>query len=377
VGAAQSRHPAVAFAEWLRKESRTMKILVIGLGGIGQRHARNLRALLGNSLELLAYRVRGLSTLITPVLTADPTRDIEQEYKIRVFNNLESALAESPDAAFVCNPSSLHLDVSLKCVEAGCDLFVEKPLSNSPEGIQRLIDTVQASNRVAMVGYQLRFHPCVQRLRAILAEGTLGTPLAVRAVVGEFLPFWHRYEDYRRMYAARAELGGGVILSQIHELDYLYSLFGVPHRLLGIGGHWSDLEVDVEDTASILMEYSVNGRPLPVHVQLDYLQYPPMRQCEIVGDHGKVVVDLIANTLTLYANRQDEPERFQVAGFERNQLFLDELEHFLHCVRTRQTPMITLHDAAQSLRMAFAAKESISTGRVVEFARSVESARVH
>ena len=78
--------------------------------------------------------------------------------------------------------------------------------------------------------------------------------MAVRIEVGEYLPGWHTYEDYRQMYASRADLGGGVILSQIHELDYLYWLFGLPKRVFALGGHLTRLEVDVEDIASILLE---------------------------------------------------------------------------------------------------------------------------
>ena len=346
-----------------------MRILLIGLGGIGQRHSRNLRQLLGTEIELIAYRTRGLSDVITPELSLDPSRKVEQEYSIRSYGTLESALGQSPDIAFVCNPSSLHVEVALECAEAGCDLFIEKPLSNSLYNVDRLIDRVSANRRVAMVGYQLRFHPCIERLCSILKAGAIGRLLAVNAVIGEFLPYWHRYEDYRTMYAARADLGGGVILSQIHELDYLYSLFGAPKRVFAIGGHWSSLDIDVEDTASIMLECMTEGRPLPVHVQLDHLQYPPSRRCEVIGDNGKVSIDLIANETTLYADRGTDCERFKVDHFERNQLFLDELKHFLGCVGTRQTPVVTLQDAAVSLRTALAAKESIATGQLVEIER--------
>jgi predicted dehydrogenase len=343
-----------------------MRILLVGLGGIGQRHARNLRAVLGQNVDLIAYRARGLSALITPMLSLDKTRNIQEEHNIRGFDTLESALSEAPDIAFVCNPSSMHIDTALKCAQAGCDLFIEKPLSNSWRDVDRLIDCVVSNRRVAMVGYQFRFHPCMQRLRAILDDGLLGHLLAVRAMIGEFLPAWHRYEDYRTIYAARSELGGGVILSQIHELDYLYFLFGVPRSVFALGGHWSNLEIDVEDTASMLLECTMEGRALPVHVQLDYLQYPPMRRWEIVGDNGKLIVDLVTNETTLYTNNLAEPERTRIEHFERNQLFLDELKHFLECVETRQQPMVTVQDGAESLRIALAAKESIATRELVK-----------
>jgi predicted dehydrogenase len=343
-----------------------MRILIVGLGGIGQRHARNLRALLGSQLDLIAYRVRGLSGVITPQLSRDDSRRVEEEYNIRTYERLESALAQSPDIAFVCNPSSLHVDVALGCAEAGCDLFIEKPLSNGVRDVDRLLDLVSKKNLVAMVGYQLRFHPCVERLRAIITTRTIGRVLAVNAVIGEFMPYWHRYEDYRSMYAARADLGGGVILSQIHEFDYLSSLFGVPRRVFAIGGHWSSLEIDVEDTASVMLDCMSEGHPLPVHVHLDYLQYPPARKCEVIGDNGKVGIDLIANETVLHIERQANGQQFKVDNFDRNQLFLDELRHFLKCVGTRQQPMVTIQDGLASLKTALAAKESIATGRVVQ-----------
>src|SRR6185437_5064731 len=343
-----------------------MKILFIGLGGIGQRHARNLRSILGGNAELLAYRTRRLSHLITATLGIDETRNPESESGIRVFDDLMAALAEGPELAFICNPSGLHVDIALKCAEAGCHIFIEKPLSNSLAGVESLIQLARKKSLVAMVGYQLRFHPCLKQLSSVLKQAAIGRVLAVRAIIGEYLPFWHRYEDYRQMYAARADLGGGVVLSQIDEMDYLYSLFGVPRRVFAMGGHWSELDIDVEDTASVLMEFSWGGRPLPVHLQLDYLQYPPTRQCEVVGDNGKVTADFVTNEVLIYRDRNLVPERCKYEGFERNQLFLDELAHFLNCVKTRQQPMITLDDGMQSLRIALAAKESISSRRVVE-----------
>ena len=353
-----------------------MKVLFIGLGGVGQRHLRNLRALLGAEVELIAYRTRRLSDVITPSLGIDRTKNLEQEYNIRAFESLESALAASPDIAFICNPSSLHMDAALSCAEAGCDLFIEKPVSSDLKNVERLVELVDSRSLVAMVGYQLRFHPCLERLRSVLKDGGIGQVLTARACVGEYLPFWHRYEDYRQMYASRADLGGGVVLSQIHEMDYLYSLFGTPRRVFALGGHWSDLEINVEDVASIMMEFTSRGRPLPVHLQLDYLQYPPARQCEIVGENGRVVMDLVANEVVLYANGNTSAERFKFDDFERNNLFLDELSHFLSCVEKREQPIVTLEDGVQSLRMALAAKESMGTGRVVELEQVAQTATI-
>jgi len=221
-----------------------MKVLMIGLGGIGQRHTRNLRALLGNGVEIIAYRVRRQMHVVTPTMAADASRNVESEYAIQTFSDLEEALAQNPDAAFICNPSSLHVPVTLACIRAKCDVFIEKPLSDSMAGIDELIHAADEHKVIAMVGYQLRFHPCLRALAETVKSGILGSLLGVRATVAEYLPNWHPYEDYRRMYASRADLGGGVVLSQIHEFDYLYSLFGVPTRayaLEDIGANWRSM----------------------------------------------------------------------------------------------------------------------------------------
>ncbi len=343
-----------------------MKILTVGLGGIGQRHLRNLRALLGDEVEIIAYRVRRLTSVVTPALQLDDKLDVEKVYGLRVFGDLKSALAEKPDIAFICNPSSLHVPVALACVEAGCDIFVEKPLSNDLTGLPELESAIEKRGRIAMVGYQLRFHPCFLRLQEIVQQGLLGNLLSVRATVGEYLPNWHRYEDYRTGYAARASLGGGVILSQIHEFDYLYALFGEAKRLFSVAGHWSNLEVDVEDIASTLMQCEYAGRPLPVHLQQDYLQRPAHRQCEVIGDAGKAVLDLPGLTVTLRQYDAAAEDRFSCEGFDRNLLFIREIEHFLDSVKTRKKPLVDLNEGIKSLRLALAAKQSAATGQVVE-----------
>ncbi len=117
-----------------------MKILVIGLGGIGQRHTRNLRALLGESVEIIAYRVRRLTHVLTATMGADQERDVEEIYNIRSFHSLDEALAEKPDIAYVCNPSSLHVAVTRACLIAGCDVFLEKPVADSLDTTAELVD---------------------------------------------------------------------------------------------------------------------------------------------------------------------------------------------------------------------------------------------
>jgi len=343
-----------------------MKVLMIGLGGIGQRHIRNLRSLLGSRLEVLAYRVRKLTHVVTEKLDVEPASNVEEKYEIQACYDLDEALARRPDIVFVCNPSSLHVPVARAAARAGCHLFIEKPLSHNYEGIEELIELVESGNLVCLMGFQMRFHPCLRYMRDRLKRNAIGRVLAVRADVGEYLPGFHRYEDYRRMYASRTELGGGVILSQIHELDYIYSLFGLPRRVFAMGGHLSSLEIDVEDVASIVMECVVDGRPVPVHLHQDYVQRPPSRTCRVIGDNGKLEVDFRDLSAHVYDAQGNLEDSVEFSGFDRNRMFIDELNHLLRCLNGEEPSAVSIRDGARSLRMALAAKESLVTGNVVE-----------
>ena len=348
-----------------------MKCLMVGLGSIGQRHLRNLRKLTGTSTDITAYRVMGQTPMLNDqmqvVSSLEHDCDLEERYGLRVFRNLDKALDDGPDAVFICNPSSLHIPVALKAARAGCHLFIEKPLSHNLDKIDELIEVVDRDKLVGMVGYQMRFHPCLKRLRRLLIDGAIGKIVAVRAEVSEYLPSWHPYEDYRQSYAAREHLGGGVILTQIHEIDYLLWLFGAPHRLLTIGGHLSSLEIDVEDVASILMECDVGGQRIPVHLHQDYVQRPPRRTCQVIGNDGTIMVDFRAVTVEVFDTQGRSIERTVTEGFDRNQLFLEQTQHFLDCVDKQEQPLVSIYDGAQSLRIALAAKRSLLEGHQIEF----------
>lgn len=345
-----------------------MRVLVVGLGGIGQRHVRNLRRLCGDDLEIVACRTRGLTRVLTDRLQVEPGADLQSTYGIHEEHDLDRALAMDPDAVLVCNPTSLHMSVALAAARAGRHLFVEKPLSDRWDGVDELMGLVSRQHLASAVGYQMRFHPCLRRLRELLAANVVGRIIAVNAMVGELLPAWHRYEDYRDLYASRRDLGGGVILTQIHELDYLTWLFGVPRRVFALGGHFSSLDVDVEDTASILMECVVDHTVVPVHVHQDYVMQPPSRTCEVIGEDGRIAVDLRAATVTATDRTGRTTEMAAFDQFNRNDMFVEEMSHFVACVRGEAAPVVSVADGARSLCVALAARRSLETREVVTLA---------
>ena len=347
----------------------SMKILIAGLGGIGQRHLRNLRMVLGAEAEICAVDPRKNIPVLTDQLEVEEGRKLEEKYNVHIYPALETALAWKPDTTFICNPTNQHIPTALLAAQAGCNLFIEKPLSHNLDRVDELISRADDRGLIAVVGYQMRFHPCLQRLYALISEGKIGRILSVRAEIGEYLPGWHKYEDYRQMYASRQDLGGGVILSQIHEMDYLYWLFGFPSSVYALGGHLSNLEIDVEDTADILMNFKIGDQSFPVSLHEDYVQQPASRGCTVIGDAGKILVDFTKLTVTVFNREGTQVENINHGGFQRNQMFLDELNYFLKHQDGSSAPLVSLREAANSLRMALAAKNSLESGKVVNMER--------
>lgn len=341
-----------------------MKALFFGLGSIGQRHLRNLRAIVGPELQVAAYRTRRRQIVLNDRQQVIDYEGLEKTYSITTFDDLEQALAWGPDTAFICNPNSLHIPCALAAARAGCHLLIEKPLSHDLEGTEELAALLESKGKAGLVAYQMRFHPLIRMAGEIIRDSGIGRVLSARAERGEYMPGWHPYEDYRESYAARSDQGGGALLSQIHEMDYLYSLFGLPTRLFAVGGHLSSLQVDVDDIASVLMACRVDGQEIPVELHLDYVQRPPSQTLRIIGDEGRIDVDF--SSMALLHHRHGElHRREEMPDFQRNQLFLDEMNHFLRCVRGEEKPLVSIRDGAQSLRMALAAKESLRSERTV------------
>lgn len=343
-----------------------MKILIVGLGSIGQRHLRNLRHIGGDETEIMAYRSRGRDIRIQEDMTAEFNVDLERDFNIRVFRDYTEALEQAPDAAFITCPTRLHVPMALAAAKHNCHLFIEKPLSDSLEGIEELAGIAREKNLITLVGYQLRFHPCLKRVQQLMTEGRIGQVFGVHMEVGEYLPGAHPYEDYREGYAARSDLGGGVLLCLSHELDYSQWLFGMPQKLFALGGKLSQLEMDVEDDVDVLMECVVDGKSIPVHVHLDFVQCPPSRKCSIIGEEGKIFWDYYSDHVDLYTTGKQQWESFEFPDFQRNDMFLDEIRHYAACLEGKERPVVDINGGLRSLRIALAAKRSLESGKVVE-----------
>ena len=325
-----------------------MKILIAGFGSIGRRHFRNLLTL--GEREILFYRT-GRSEL--------PAEELEGYI---VEHDLDAALGHQPDAVIVANPTALHLEVAIPAAQAGSHILLEKPISHSLERIDELQAAVAVSGSRVLVGFQFRYHPTLQAAAQILDAGELGAPLHARASWGEYLPDWHPWEqDFRKGYSARADLGGGVVFTLTHPIDYLRWLLGEVREVDARVANSGTLRVDVEEQADIIMGL-VSGAQANLH--LDYLQRPPIHELEIVCAEGRLTWRAADGLLRIYRVASGEwAEQRPPEGFERNDLFIAQTDHFLEVVRDGATPRCTLEDGVQVVKIALAAHAAHAQGQ--------------
>lgn len=341
-----------------------MKVLFVGLGGIGQRHLRNIKELLGNEIEVYAFRQRKYQFVLDNKLNIKKGLNLDKHYNIKNVNSLDEAFKKNIDIVFITNPTSMHMEILMKAAENKCSIFVEKPISHNLNNVDKLVTKLNEYKNITFVGFQNRFHPCIKESKKLLDKNVIGQIVCVNIEIGENVRGWHKYEDYRKMYASRKDLGGGVILSQIHELDYIIWFLGMPKCVYAIGGKLSNLEIDVEDVASILLNYELNNKNIPVHIHEDYIQIPPSRKCKIIGTKGKIEFDLLNSTLVYYDEDGNEMLN-KVYEFERNDMFKEELKVFIDAVKDKKRTIIPIEEGIKSLKMAIAIKESINKGNII------------
>lgn len=287
----------------------------------------------------------------------------------RNFAITEQAYDEKPDVALICAPTSMHLPLGWEALQRNCHIFMEKPLSHSMEGVSEFIEAAEMRRRTLLVGYNFRFDALLNQVEQWISEGRIGRVTSARFHFGSYLPWRHPWEDYRSGYGARRELGGGVILDAVHELDLVLWSFGMPEAIYCVGGKYSDLEVDEEDTAEIVMSYGDKV----VSVHLDYVQRPAERWCEIIGTGGRIQADVFARSARYFDGETQTWTHAEGVG-TLDESYKAEMRHLIDCVEGRAKPLVDARIAAQSLLLADEARASMRCGALVAVGGTIAKA---
>jgi predicted dehydrogenase len=279
-----------------------MKILVVGLGSIGKRHAACLQEFDGVEIAVLR--------------TAKGTLKDKSAYK--ELYCLEDALAYQPDGVIIANPTSLHVETALPFLERGIKTLIEKPISNTVADVEKL---APYQNNI-LVAYCLRFLPLTNFIKEIAATEKIYKVGFKRSY---YLPKWHPYADYRTEYAAKKELGGGVIRTLSHEIDLMLYLFGEPVSTTGVVDKISHLEIDTDDYAFFTSKTTTGAR---VNFELDFFSPKNVNIGELFTEKGKYSWDM--NEMLFTAYEETTPTKLYGAElFDYNKMYLDQIRDFI------------------------------------------------
>lgn len=307
------------------------------MGSIGARHVSNLLSLGVECISLVTKR-----------------SDFPENWpRLEVFEKLDSALAARRFShALICTPTSQHKEELEALIKAGVDnIYLEKPIGHSIDGFEELAQK-RGENQKIIVGYDLRFDPGLNFVRELITSGRFGRILSANAFVGQYLPDWRPYEDYRKGSSALKAKGGGVLLDLVHEFDYLYWLLG---RATSVGAFYQqnpELDIETEDLADVLIKFE-SGATATVH--LDYHQRILERFCLITGTQGTIRWDL-AQRKVKWVDSSGQVGETDFGDSERNDRFMSILTAFLSDVDDGR--MATFEDGIASLKMVLAAKKS-------------------
>jgi len=342
----------------------TTRVLVVGCGSIGKRHAR-----------LWCERPEA-EVWVCDALPANLQAATEQAPGARPCSDYAAALAEQPDLVFICTPNHLHRPMAEAALEAGCHVLCEKPLADTVENGEAIAEAVcgagactpplsrQATSprpTVFAVGYSLRSHAGLRRVLQIVRSGALGTLVGGRAMVGTYFTLLCATTPYRMTEP------NALIVDYTHLLDYMRLFLGDAKRVSAESATLGDLPMLPQpNTFSLLVRYT-SGAIGQIH--MDYIQHPQRSQFELYGDRGVVRYDFQTGVLELFDRDRDDSlshaHHVEHVIVARDDIYRVQIETVLQAVRGEETPLATAEDGVAALKLAEAAVKAAAEGRAM------------
>jgi len=327
--------------------SKIKTVLIVGFGSIGRRHAKVIRALFPSIIIIvLRHKQIDINDVKTPGLT-------------RCVDSVDHAIELNPQVAIISNPASKHIEIAKKLAKKGVNLLIEKPISDSSNGVQDLIDICYQNSVILMTGYNLRFLPSLIEFRNQVHSEKIGKVYSIRSEVGQYLPDWRPELDYRLSVSSQKNLGGGALLELSHEIDYLLWIFGKVDWVNAHVSKQSDLEIDVEDSAQVILGFKkTDNKMLTASLNIDFIRHDTTRKCFAIGEKGTILWDGIKGQVEFF----EKSKQYWVVLFSssphRDYTYIEEIKSFFSSVENNKDPAISGEDGLQVLNIVENIKKS-------------------
>ena len=315
-----------------------MNILIIGLGSIGQRHLRNIK-LLKPKANIYSLRKKNKSILIQNKRILKK-KDILKFYNIKKIN-LKDLKKINIDSTFICNPSSMHMKYAKYFIKKKSHLFVEKPLAGSMRDLKKLLKLNKRIKKNITIGHQFRHNPLIKFTKNILEKNSFGKILSAKFENLSFLPHFHPYEDYRKSYAAKKKLGGGVVDTLTHEIDLIAYFFGMPEKIQKIEKKSGILDADINDIFEGLFIYRKLNK-FSVSLSLSLSEIDKRRSFKIAFEKKTLLCNLINNTLQIRSNFSGKILKKIKYKKDINNFYISEIKNFFKNLKKKYPSHLSL-----------------------------------
>ncbi len=296
-------------------------ILFIGLGGAGQRHLRIFRELLPNN-RFIALRNTNSTPVLNPDFSVDKNSSLEEKYNILNIFDPKKISSYKPKLTIISTPTIYHVKDSQFAHSLGSHVFVEKPGISNKSEVNTIERIFKNSNLSYKVGFQRIYHPMVRKFLEEVQNSTPNEKFICKLKLSSYVPDWHPYESYKELYACRDELGGGVILTECHEIDIINSIFGDPIKVKKTLFKNKIYSLNVEDTAEIEIEYE----KCSLKADISFMRKPLERYIHIESNVSKYFLDLNTNTLNIEKNNSKQTISYIL---ENNELFKKQAQEII------------------------------------------------
>jgi len=334
-------------------------VVFLGLGSIGQRHLRNLKEI-DKKLNFFCIRKKKIAPLLNNENKIINIKLNTKKIGIKKIN-FKDIKKYKIDTAFITNPTSQHIKSAIRLAKLGLNLFIEKPLSNNLNRVMELKNLIKKKKLKCEIGFQTKYDQNLIKIKNIISSKKYGKIMKSDIHHCHYLPYHHKYENYKISYASRKKLGGGVILCFSHEIDYAQYLFGNPKKIIPIKiSSEKSLNIDVETSAKFSLIYKNN---LKVDFNLDFLKKKPRRVCTIEFEKAKLKWDLLKNKLII---KTDFKTINQKNKKERNDLFLKSISSIKKNFSKNRNGKNTIETGIKNLNTILKIKKSLEGEKIIE-----------
>lgn len=336
---------------------RNFKFLVIGLGSMGKRRIRNLLFHGIPKENIFGFDIR-----------KDRNLEAEEKYGIRTFSTFKQALDKiNPHVYIVSTPADVHYRYFLDALRRGKHFFVEHPVTD--KGYKEILNS-KNKKIVAVPSCTLRFHPGVKLIKKILDRKIVGKILTFQYHLGQYLPDWHPWEDYRSVYFSKKftgacrEMFGFELVWLTHALK-----LGKVTKIVGMTEKLSDLDMTADDRYSAILKFEnkVSG-----NIVIDLLSRRPFRTLRIIGSKGVLEWEWQENIIKIFnaGSKKIKIINLKKGKSEKNyitteDMYEEEIGHFLHSIKNGKPYPYSFKESLTHLKSLFALEKSARTQKLI------------